>query len=125
MLKKAGWNLRQCIPIFCASITKHRLVYAFAEKEIMANVSKLIFGAAIAAASIATPALAAHKSKPISAHKLGYQRLRVMPYMAEATRDELIFAFTLPGSTTRHKLGIQRYKGQASRQIGPLFERPA
>ena len=34
----------------------------------MAKVSKLIFGAAIAAASIATPALAAHNSKPVSAH---------------------------------------------------------
>ena len=34
----------------------------------MANVSKLIFGVAIAAASIATPALAAHEDKPTSAH---------------------------------------------------------
>ena len=40
-------------------------------REIMADVSKLIFGAAIAAASIATPALAAHKGKPISAHQNG------------------------------------------------------
>lgn len=38
----------------------------------MANVSKLIFSAAIAAASIATPALAAHKGKPISARQNGY-----------------------------------------------------
>ena len=38
----------------------------------MANVTKLIFGAAIAAASIATSALAAHKGKPISAHHIGY-----------------------------------------------------
>jgi hypothetical protein len=38
----------------------------------MPSVSKLIFGAAIAAASIATPALAAHKGKPISAHQNGY-----------------------------------------------------
>jgi hypothetical protein len=38
----------------------------------MANVSKLIFGAAIAAVTIATPALAAHKGKPISAHHIGY-----------------------------------------------------
>ena len=38
----------------------------------MANVSKLIFGAAIAAASIASPALAAHKGKPVSAHQNGY-----------------------------------------------------
>jgi hypothetical protein len=37
----------------------------------MANVSKLILGAAIAAASIASPALAAHKGKPISAHHNG------------------------------------------------------
>jgi len=43
-------------------------------KEIMANVSVLIFGAAIAAASIGTPALAAHKSTPISAHQNGYVR---------------------------------------------------
>jgi hypothetical protein len=38
----------------------------------MANVSKLIFGAVIAAASIATPALAAHKAKPISVHRNGF-----------------------------------------------------
>ena len=38
----------------------------------MGSVSKLIFGAAIAAASIANPALAAHKGKPISAHQNGY-----------------------------------------------------
>jgi hypothetical protein len=44
----------------------------FAEKEIMANVSKLILGAAIVAVSVATPALAAHKGKSISAHQSGY-----------------------------------------------------
>jgi hypothetical protein len=38
----------------------------------MANVTKLICGAAIAATSIATPALAAHKGRPISAHHYGY-----------------------------------------------------
>ena len=38
----------------------------------MTNVSKVILGAAIAAASIATPALAAHKGEPISAHQNGY-----------------------------------------------------
>jgi hypothetical protein len=38
----------------------------------MANLSKLIFGAAIVAATIATPALAAHKGKPISARQNGY-----------------------------------------------------
>ena len=38
----------------------------------MTNVSKVIPGAAIAAVSIATPALAAHKGKPISAHQNGY-----------------------------------------------------
>jgi hypothetical protein len=32
----------------------------------------LIFGAAIAAVSVATPALPAHKGKPISAHQNGY-----------------------------------------------------
>ena len=36
----------------------------------MANVSKLVFGAAIAVASISTPASAAHKI--ISAHHYGY-----------------------------------------------------
>ena len=36
----------------------------------MANVSKLVFGAAIAVASISTPASAAHKT--ISAHHYGY-----------------------------------------------------
>jgi hypothetical protein len=34
----------------------------------MANLSKLMFGAAIVAATIATPALAAHKSTPMSHH---------------------------------------------------------
>jgi hypothetical protein len=38
----------------------------------MTNVSKVILGAAIVTASIATPALAAHKGKPISAHQNGY-----------------------------------------------------
>jgi hypothetical protein len=38
----------------------------------MANVSKLIFGAAIVAASIASPALAAHGSKLTSAYQNGY-----------------------------------------------------
>lgn len=38
----------------------------------MASVSKLIFGAAIAAASIASPALAAHEGKPTSAYQNGY-----------------------------------------------------
>jgi hypothetical protein len=38
----------------------------------MTNVSKVILAAAIATASIATPALAAHKGKPISAHQNGY-----------------------------------------------------
>ena len=38
----------------------------------MANVSKVILAAAIAAASIASPALAAHKSKPVSAHHNEY-----------------------------------------------------
>jgi hypothetical protein len=48
----------------------------------MANVSKLIFGAAIVAASAATPALAAHKGKLISAHGNGYvtpSRQRTVP----------------------------------------------
>jgi hypothetical protein len=37
----------------------------------MANVAKLIFGAAIAVASISTPTLAAHKREPTSNHN-GY-----------------------------------------------------
>jgi hypothetical protein len=47
-------------------------VFTQAEKEIVGKVSKLIFGAAIAAASIATPALAAHKGKPISTYQNRY-----------------------------------------------------
>jgi hypothetical protein len=38
----------------------------------MTNISKVILGAAIAAASIATPALASHMGKPTSAHQNGY-----------------------------------------------------
>jgi hypothetical protein len=38
----------------------------------MANIAKLIFGAAIVAASIANPALAAHRGKPFSAYQNGY-----------------------------------------------------
>ena len=38
----------------------------------MANIAKLIFGVAIAAASMASPALAAHRGKPISAYQNGY-----------------------------------------------------
>jgi hypothetical protein len=49
----------------------------------MANVSKLIFVAAIAAATIATPALAAHKGKPTGAHQNG----RVAPSHACDYRD--------------------------------------
>jgi hypothetical protein len=58
MLKKARWNLSQRNPILCATITKRRLVYPLAEEQIMANVSKVIYAAAIAAVSIASPALA-------------------------------------------------------------------
>jgi hypothetical protein len=38
----------------------------------VANVSKLIFAAAIAIASIATPALAAHRGNPVHAHHNRY-----------------------------------------------------
>jgi hypothetical protein len=38
----------------------------------MAKVSKLIFGAAITAVSIATPALAAHRGSAVYAHQSGY-----------------------------------------------------
>jgi hypothetical protein len=53
-------------------MTNHRLVYRLAEKDIMANISKLILGAAIAAASIATPALSAQRGKPVSVYQNGY-----------------------------------------------------
>jgi hypothetical protein len=38
----------------------------------MANVAKLIFGASIAAVSIATPALAARRGNAVYAHQNGY-----------------------------------------------------
>ncbi len=41
-------------------------------EKVMANASKLICGAALAAVSIASPALAAHKSKPISTRQNVY-----------------------------------------------------
>jgi hypothetical protein len=44
------------------------LPHSQGRKTIVANVSKLFLGAAIAAASIVSPALAAHKGKQISAH---------------------------------------------------------
>jgi hypothetical protein len=47
-----------CVEELCATITKHRLVYPLAEEQIMANVSKVILAAVIAAVSIASPALA-------------------------------------------------------------------
>jgi hypothetical protein len=59
-------------------------VFTHAEKEIMANASKLIFGAAIAAVSIATPALAAHKGNPISTHHNGYAQT---PVCVVSSRD--------------------------------------
>jgi opacity protein-like surface antigen len=49
----------------------NRLVgHSQGKETIMANVSKVILGAAIAAVSLASPALAAHKAKPI--HQNGY-----------------------------------------------------
>ncbi len=47
-------------------------------RQFMANVPKLIFGAAMAAVSIANSALAAHRGKPISA----YQNRNVTPSRA-------------------------------------------
>jgi hypothetical protein len=61
-----------CGDVIQSSARQQSIVLFIAEKKIMANVSKLIFGAAIAAASIATPALAAHKGKPISTYHNGY-----------------------------------------------------
>jgi hypothetical protein len=46
--------------------------HALAEKETMAKVTSVIVAAAIVAVSIATPALAAHKGKPITAHQNGH-----------------------------------------------------
>ena len=57
---------------FAASSPNLLCVDNIAEKAVMANVSKLIFGAAIAAASMASPALAAHGGKPTSAYQNGY-----------------------------------------------------
>jgi hypothetical protein len=48
------------------------LPHSQGRKTIVANVSKVFLGAAIAAASIASPALAAHKGRQISAHHNGY-----------------------------------------------------
>jgi hypothetical protein len=57
----------------CIGQQGNRLVaHAQGRETIMANVSKVILGAAIAVVSIASPALAAHKGKPISAHQNGY-----------------------------------------------------
>jgi hypothetical protein len=73
---------------------------ASAEKEIMATVSKLIFGAAIAAVSIATPALAQHASQsdpPISAHHR--QHLRVSSPPSDSP------AFTSPPRDPRSWVG--------------------
>jgi hypothetical protein len=73
--------------------------------------------------------LAGTKANRIEQHCRSQRRqladLLDRPRRWEATRDEIMFAFTLRRSTTRHKLGIQRYKGKANRQIETLFERPA
>jgi hypothetical protein len=61
-----------CISILCASDQRsNRLVANSQGREtIMANVSMVVL--AIVAVSIASPALAAHKGKPISAQQNGY-----------------------------------------------------
>jgi hypothetical protein len=61
-----------CGDVIRSFARQQSVVLFIAEKEIMANVSKLVFGAAIAAMSIATPALAAYKGRPISTHQNGY-----------------------------------------------------
>jgi hypothetical protein len=73
---------------------------ATAEKEIMATVSKLIFGVAIAAVSVATPALAQHASQSdplISAHHR--QHLRVSSPPSDSP------AFTSPPRDPRSWVG--------------------
>jgi hypothetical protein len=63
----------ECNSVFCASDNKAIvLLPTHTEGNNMATASKLMLGAVIAAVSIASPALAAHKSKPISAHQNGY-----------------------------------------------------
>jgi hypothetical protein len=42
------------------------------EKKTMAKVTRVVLGVAIAAVSVASPALAAHRGKPIYAHQNGY-----------------------------------------------------
>jgi hypothetical protein len=42
-----------------------------------------------------------------------------------ATTMMMMVAFTLPRCATRHKLGVQKYKGLAGRQIVKLFEQAA
>jgi len=42
-----------------------------------------------------------------------------------ATSMMKMVALTLARATTRHKLGIQRYKGQADRQIATLLKQAA
>jgi hypothetical protein len=53
----------------------------------MTNISKALLGAAIAAVSIATPALAAHKGKPNSAHQ--------NRYVARSSQGSGVHAFAL------------------------------
>jgi hypothetical protein len=45
--------------------------------------------------------------------------------IAIATSMMRMVAFTLPRCATRRKLGIQRYKARAGRQIATLFEQAA
>jgi hypothetical protein len=59
----------------------------------MSTVSKLIFGAAVAAASIATPALAVHKGKPISA----YQNRYVTPSQRSSGAHNCVATLSCPG----------------------------
>jgi hypothetical protein len=57
-------------PIFCASVLDSQ------RRKIMANISKLIFGAAIAAVSVASPALAQYAShSSISDHHRKHLRI--------------------------------------------------
>jgi len=56
-------------------VPKHRFVYPLAEKEIMANISKLIFGAAIIAASPALAQYAPQGDPSISVHHRKHPRI--------------------------------------------------
>ena len=86
----------------------------------MSSVSKLIFGAAIAAVSIASPALAAHKGEPISAQHNGY--------VTRSTQGRGLYNFVptpscpgLPYCDPRSGISFKNFR--AGRRLGANIER--